>query len=104
MRNYWRDLCGISIRHSRTRRRLTSGEINGGKNFGPQAPANTFNYSRPSSDHSGGVNAATCDGAVFWLRDDIEYKVYQQLMTSDGARSNMPPPNNDYILGDGDYR
>jgi prepilin-type N-terminal cleavage/methylation domain-containing protein/prepilin-type processing-associated H-X9-DG protein len=78
--------------------------INVKKDFGSRAPANTFFYSRPSSNHPGGVNAAMCDGAVFWLRDDIEYRVYQQLMTSDGAKSNIPPPNNEYALNDEDYR
>jgi hypothetical protein len=41
---------------------------------------------------------------VVWLREDVEYKVYQQLMTSDGANSNMPPPNIDYVLSELDYR
>jgi len=84
--------------------------INGNKDFGPRAPANNCYYSRPSSNHPGGVNAAMCDASVLWLREDIEYKVYQQLMTSDGANSNMPGPDSDpnapinYVLKEEDYR
>jgi hypothetical protein len=78
--------------------------INGNKDFGPRAPAGTFYYSRPSSNHPSGVNAAMCDASVIWLREDIEYKVYQQLMTSDGANSNMPSPSIDYVLNEQDYK
>jgi type II secretory pathway pseudopilin PulG len=78
--------------------------INGNKDFGPRAPANKYYYSRPSSFHPGGVNATMCDASVIWLREDIEYKIYQQLMTSDGANSNMPWPNINYVLNDQDYK
>lgn len=79
--------------------------INGGKDYGPHAPSReTYYYSRPSSYHPGGVNATMCDASVIWLREDISYKVYQQLMTSDGANSNMPSPNIDYVLNDQDYK
>lgn len=37
---------------------------------------------RPSSYHSGGVNAAFLDGHVAFLREDMDYKVYIQLMTT----------------------
>jgi prepilin-type processing-associated H-X9-DG protein len=84
--------------------------INGKKNFGPRAPITTYYYSRPSSYHSGGVNVAMCDGSLIWLRENIEYKVYEQLMTSDGAKSNMQGPKTDsnspinYVLNDQDYQ
>ena len=83
--------------------------INGKKNFGPRAPTTSYYYSRPSSFHPGGVNAALCGGAVIWLREDIEYKVYEQLMTSDGDHSNMQGPKSDpnapinYVLQQQDY-
>jgi prepilin-type N-terminal cleavage/methylation domain-containing protein/prepilin-type processing-associated H-X9-DG protein len=83
--------------------------INGKKWYGPQAPVTTYYYSRPSSFHPGGVNAAMCDASVIWLREDIEYKVYEQLMTSDGANSNMQGPKTDpnapinYVLNYDDY-
>jgi prepilin-type N-terminal cleavage/methylation domain-containing protein/prepilin-type processing-associated H-X9-DG protein len=84
--------------------------INGKKDYGPRAPVTSYYYSRPSSWHPGGVNAAMCDASVFFLREDIEYKVYEQLMTSNGAKSNMQGPNSDpnapinYVLQTGDYR
>jgi prepilin-type processing-associated H-X9-DG protein len=34
-----------------------------------------------SSFHGGGSVAAFCDGHVQFVRDDIEYRVYQHLMT-----------------------
>lgn len=43
-------------------------------------------YARPASAHSGGVNVAFCDGHSDFLRDDIDYKVYQQLMTPWGRK------------------
>jgi len=84
--------------------------INGNKYFGTRAPTTTYYYSRPSSFHPGGVNAATCSGAVIWLRENIEYKVYEQLMTSDGANSSMQGPRSDlnspinYVLKYDDYQ
>jgi prepilin-type processing-associated H-X9-DG protein len=52
------------------------------KNF-PQAPA--LGYARPSSFHQGGVNTAFCDGHVRFIGDKISYRVYQALMTPNGA-------------------
>jgi type II secretory pathway pseudopilin PulG len=84
--------------------------INGKKWYGPKAPVTSYYYSRPSSFHFGGVNAAMCDASVLWLREDIKYRVYEQLMTSDGAHSNMQGPRSDpnapinYVLSDQDYK
>jgi prepilin-type processing-associated H-X9-DG protein len=84
--------------------------INVKKHYGTRAPTTTYYYSRPSSYHSGGVNAAMCGGAVIWLREDIEYKVYQQLMTSDSSNSSLQGPKSDpnapinYVLKPDDYR
>ncbi len=84
--------------------------INGKKSFGPRAPLNTYYYSRPSSNHPSGVNVSMCDGSVIWLREDIAYKVYEQLMTSDGEHSNMQGPKTDpnapinYVLKPDDYQ
>ncbi len=67
-------------------------------------------YSRPSSYHPGGVNAAMCDAAVIWLREDIAYKVYEQLMTSNSANSSLQGPKSDpnapinYVLQSSDYQ
>jgi prepilin-type processing-associated H-X9-DG protein len=43
-------------------------------------------FTRPASNHRGGVNVAFCDGHTQLLRDDIDYIVYQQLMTSYGSK------------------
>jgi prepilin-type N-terminal cleavage/methylation domain-containing protein/prepilin-type processing-associated H-X9-DG protein len=56
---------------------------------------------RPSSRHPGGVNAVFADGHTAFLRDGVDYHVYQQLMTPDGKKSEMPC--NDYVLKSGDF-
>jgi prepilin-type N-terminal cleavage/methylation domain-containing protein len=67
-------------------------------------------YSRPSSFHTGGVNVAMCGGETLFLREDIDYRVYQQLMTSNGRLSNVdgdvnnPSTNKGYILNDADWK
>jgi prepilin-type processing-associated H-X9-DG protein/prepilin-type N-terminal cleavage/methylation domain-containing protein len=77
--------------------------INGDRNSrATEAP--TMDYARPSSYHSGGVNAAFCDGHVEWLRDDIDYKVYQQLLTPDSKRSDLPAAAKSYVLDEQDFR
>lgn len=42
-------------------------------------------YARPSSRHPGGVNAVFCDRHYRFIADDINYTVYQQLMTPRGS-------------------
>jgi prepilin-type processing-associated H-X9-DG protein len=67
-------------------------------------------HSRPSSFHSGGANVAMCGGETMFLRDDIDYVVYEQLMTSDGKHSDMGlgppavPGLGDRVLQDADYK
>lgn len=68
-------------------------------------------YCRPSSNHADGVNAAFCDGHIEFLRDDIDYRVYFQLMTPRGLKAKIPPngtpvPNtfSGYLLNEKDYR
>ncbi len=62
-------------------------------------------FARPSGGHSGGVNAAFCDGRVIFLSDQIRYEVYRQLMTPNSIPSNAQLTNNpsNYILNDADY-
>jgi len=62
---------------------------------------------RPSSYHTGGVNVAFCDAHAIFLRDDIEYRVYMQLMTPDGRQSFMstlPDEYRYYVLNQADYQ
>jgi prepilin-type processing-associated H-X9-DG protein len=49
-------------------------------------------YARPSSNHGNGVVVSFCDGHVRFLRGDIDYDVYKQLMSpADGV-----PAEEDY--------
>jgi prepilin-type processing-associated H-X9-DG protein len=44
---------------------------------------------RPSSYHGSGVVVSYCDGHVDFLRDDIDYLVYQHLMTPYGEGAGL---------------
>ena len=80
----------------------TNQKINGNKTT---TVALTENLARPSSFHPGGVNVAFCDARVIFLREDVDYLVLQQLMTSVHEDSNAPDliPGPAYILDAGDY-
>jgi prepilin-type processing-associated H-X9-DG protein len=43
-------------------------------------------FARPASNHTGGVNVAFADGHTQFLREDIDYIVYQRLLTSNGKK------------------
>ena len=43
-------------------------------------------FARPASNHSGGVNVVFADGHTHFLRDDIDYLVYQRLLTTNGKK------------------
>ncbi len=72
----------------------------------PGAPSNyvkLFLNSRPASNHNAGVNVAFCDGHTGWLRQDIFYWVYMQLMTPDGMHAcnhlrNADNPNGPWFI------
>ena len=57
------------------------------RKIGANFTKNTGQFARPSSYHTGGVNMAFCDGHIQFLREDIEYRVYAQLMTPHGRKS-----------------
>jgi prepilin-type N-terminal cleavage/methylation domain-containing protein len=44
-------------------------------------------YARPASEHPEVFNVAFAGGNARAIRQDIEYRVYQQLMTPDGAKA-----------------
>jgi len=48
-------------------------------------------YARPSSFHSGGVNAAFCDGNARFINQDIDYPLYRRLLESYDQRVLVPP-------------
>jgi prepilin-type processing-associated H-X9-DG protein len=67
-------------------------------------PAEIPNFARPASHHSSGVNVVFADGHTLFLRDDIDYLVYQRLMTPNGKNcvdptdwSNETAPPSDVI-------
>jgi prepilin-type N-terminal cleavage/methylation domain-containing protein len=47
-------------------------------------------YARPSSKHPGGFVTTFCGGNVRFLSEDIEYRVYALLMTSNGSGARDP--------------
>ena len=47
-------------------------------------------YARPSSKHPGGFVTTFCGGNVRFLSEDIEYRVYALLMTSNGSGAKVP--------------
>jgi type II secretory pathway pseudopilin PulG len=56
---------------------------------------------RPSSRHPGGVVAVFADGRTAFIRDGVDYHVYQHLMTPDGPKSEIPCGG--YVLKSGDF-
>jgi hypothetical protein len=44
-------------------------------------------FARPASEHPEVFNVAFCGGSVNEIHEDIDYAVYQQLMTPDGAKA-----------------
>lgn len=64
--------------------------------------ASTFDAARPSSYHPGGVNMAFCTERIRFIAESIDYKVYQQLMTSDSAKSDLPEEVKAYRLAEKD--
>lgn len=59
-----------------------NGNINQLADFDPTIPR----FARPASNHGGGANVAFCDGHGQYLREDIDYLVYQRLMTPNGRK------------------
>ncbi len=47
-------------------------------------------YARPSSRHGDGVVVIFCDGYGRFLSEDIDYRVYQHLMTPDSRAAGVP--------------
>jgi prepilin-type N-terminal cleavage/methylation domain-containing protein len=52
-------------------------------------------FARPSSEHPEIFIAAFCEGNARELRESIDYRVYQQLMTPDGLKAALPGAPND---------
>ena len=74
-------------------------KINGGRRFVDRmSPGNMHILARPSSAHSGGVNGGFADGSTRFISDEIDYRVYQALLTPKGKASDVP--FNEYVLRD----
>jgi prepilin-type processing-associated H-X9-DG protein len=73
-------------------------KINGNK-----AAATGDNAARPSSYHSGGVNVAFADTHVGFLKQDVAYPVYRQLMTPNHKESDAPDKAT-HILDEKDFK
>jgi prepilin-type N-terminal cleavage/methylation domain-containing protein len=56
-----------------------------------------------SSNHGGGMVACFCDGHYQFLRDGIDYKVYQHLMTPWSSKAGDRDAGITGILNEGDY-
>jgi prepilin-type processing-associated H-X9-DG protein len=48
-------------------------------------------YARPSSNHARGAVAAFCDGHLRFLSEEIDYAIYQHLMTPDSRGAGLVP-------------
>jgi prepilin-type processing-associated H-X9-DG protein len=55
---------------------------------------------RPSSRHPGGVIMAFADGSARFVSEDIQYHVYQSLMTPSNKNSDMPQRG--FVMSSGD--
>ncbi len=62
--------------------------------FNPDNAANPTGlaYSRPSANHAGGVNVSFCGGNAGYLSEEIDYRVFTQLMTPNQKQVNIAAP------------
>ena len=67
-------------------------------NTNPTGAALIISHARPASNHTGICVFAFCGGNVRTIAEDIDYKVYKQLMTPWGGSSISGTIN-----GSGDY-
>lgn len=76
--------------------------INGDKSDtspGPPTGYTMLSYARPASNHNGVCVFAFCGGNVRPINEDIDYRVFKQLMTPFGGSTNAGTG----ITGSGDY-
>jgi prepilin-type N-terminal cleavage/methylation domain-containing protein len=74
-----------------------------GEKLKPTTVVGDFESARPSSNHSGGVVVfSMLDGSTDSISDQIEYHVYQALMTPQTKQSDVP--NVPYLLKEADYK
>jgi hypothetical protein len=83
--------------------------INEGIDQGPASSPTDYRFARPSSKHPGGFVAAFCDKSTRFIREDIDYWVYAQLLSSNGPGTRSPqgaavPPAFQQVLTEGSYK
>ncbi len=69
------------------------GDVNDADSLAPNLPY----LARPASQHRQGVNVVYCDGHGQFLSQDIDYIVYQQLLTSNGRECVDPAQHADNL-------
>ena len=79
---------------------LSMGPTSGPGAF-PGTSLGDITLARPSSSHSNGVYVSFLGENVSFIRANIDYHVYQQLLTPNGQASDMP--NTNYLLKADDY-
>jgi prepilin-type N-terminal cleavage/methylation domain-containing protein/prepilin-type processing-associated H-X9-DG protein len=47
-------------------------------------------FARPSSDHPNGFNVLMADNSVKYMQENVDYRIYAVLMTSNGAKAADP--------------
>ena len=87
---------------------LPMNKINGGKGVADIA-SDRWECGRPSSNHTGVVNVAMLDGSTIGMAEDVDYHVYQALMTPVTSKSlvHYAQPGwsgQKYVLKDEDFR
>ena len=82
-------------------RDILHAKINGDERKPLNPPILPGETSRPSSNHPGGVVVSFADRHTQFMRESIEYHVYQQLMTGYGEKSDMP--SRLYVLKSNDH-
>jgi len=80
------DLPGINDKSQ-----LVTGSIQLQYQSGNNANPTGLAYSRPSANHSGGVNVAFCGGNSGYLSEEIDYRVFTQLMTPNQKQVDISP-------------
>lgn len=83
---------------------LVTGAIQLQYQSGNSANPTGLAYSRPSANHSGGVNVAYCGGNAGYLNDEIDYRVFTQLMTPNQKQVNISAPASNPVLAGQSYQ
>lgn len=78
-------------------------QINFAAGASPGQVAVNYDFARPSSNHGDGVNVAFCDTHVRFIRQDIDYRVYAQLLTPNGREAISTNVDLKFLLDENDY-